>query len=91
VTLTGRLEQHASEGPVGRVEQVVTQKGEVEGGEQVPKSISALRQAWREEEKREWEGLWPRVHQAPPSPITSTTSLAAAPYSFLAFVSTSTT
>jgi hypothetical protein len=43
---------------VGPEEQVATQEGEVHGGEQVPKSISALKQAWREEEKREWEALW---------------------------------
>jgi hypothetical protein len=40
--------------------EVVTKEGEVEGGETVTKSLSALKQAWREEEKREWEKMWRR-------------------------------
>jgi hypothetical protein len=84
-------------------EQVVTQEGKVEGGEGVPKSISALKQAWREEEKQECETFWrwslveavfaplTLVHPVLPSPNTATPSLAETPLSSLAFVSTSTT
>jgi hypothetical protein len=60
VTLAGQLEQRMVGRLVGPEEQVVTQEGEVQGGEQLPKSISAQKQAWREEEKREWETLWRR-------------------------------
>jgi hypothetical protein len=61
VTLAGRLERRPLAGLVGPEEQVVTQEGEVQGGEQLPKLLSALKQAWREEEKREWEVLWRRA------------------------------
>jgi hypothetical protein len=60
VTLAGQLEQRMVGRLVGPEEQVVTQEGVVLGGEQLPKSLSALDQAWREEEKKEWEILWRR-------------------------------
>jgi hypothetical protein len=59
-TLAGRMQLMASAALSGPEEQVVSQEGEVEGGEDLPKSLSALKQAWREEEKREWERMWRR-------------------------------
>jgi hypothetical protein len=58
VTLAGRLEPRTL-GRLDRLEeQAVKQEGEAQGGEQLPESISALKQAWIEEEKREWQTLW---------------------------------
>jgi hypothetical protein len=86
VTVAGRLARRTLEGLVRPEEQVVTQEGEVQGGEGVPKLIggSALKQAWREEEKRECEVLWRRspvgaglrsVDPRPPAPLSPLSEL----------------
>jgi hypothetical protein len=84
VTLAGRLEQQTSEGLVGPEEQVVTQEGEGQGGGQLPKSISALKQAWRRRRSKNgrlfggvlsWELVFVPLtlfHPVRPSPNTST-------------------
>jgi hypothetical protein len=48
-----REERDAGEGE----KEVALKEGEVEGEEKLPKSLSALKQAWREEEKREWKKM----------------------------------
>jgi hypothetical protein len=59
VTLAGRLQRRLLR-QLGDEEPEVSSEGEVLGGELLPKSISALKQALREQQKADWALSWRR-------------------------------